>query len=262
MSGAASGADIYNGENTAARWEHWHKSPPTNFTVGKLIYLARQANPDFRLPSLDKPKDDHVAMGAKPSVAPQQGDARYDLSHDGLALDLGRKWQNEARHVALWDRWMLWTGSRWRRDEQLAHMTRTRDYLRSRADLLVRAAAQGEIEGLDVEAAEVLAKSLRSAPMVANVIGLARSNAELVASTEQWDADRWGLGTPVGMVDLRAGEIEERTPWGLHYQADCGCARSGGDGGADLASIPRAHFPPRFRTGSVRAARYRVQPAR
>ncbi len=107
---------------------------------------------------------------------------------------------------------MFWTGSRWQRDEQLPHMTRTRDYLRSRADSLVRAAAQGEIEGLDVEAAEVLAKSLRSAPMVANVIGLARSNAELVASTEQWDADRWGLGTAVGTVDLRTGEIRSARP--------------------------------------------------
>ena len=107
---------------------------------------------------------------------------------------------------------MFWTGSRWQRDEQLAHMIRTRDYLRSRANSLVRAAAQGEIEGLDVEAAEVLAKSLRSAPMVANVIGLARSNAELVASTEQWDADRWGLGTAVGTVDLRTGEIRSARP--------------------------------------------------
>ena len=30
------------------------------------------------------------------------GDALYDLSHDGLALDIGSQWQRSARHVNLW----------------------------------------------------------------------------------------------------------------------------------------------------------------
>ena len=47
--------------------------------------------------------------------------------------------------------------------------TRTRDYLRDRAEALVRAAARGEIAGLDADQAKELAKQLRSAPMVTNV---------------------------------------------------------------------------------------------
>ena len=50
--------DIYDPETTAARWQHWYTSPPTKLTVGKLVYLARQAEPDFRLPSWEKPKDE------------------------------------------------------------------------------------------------------------------------------------------------------------------------------------------------------------
>jgi P4 family phage/plasmid primase-like protien len=135
------------------------------------------------------------------------GDTLFDLSHDGLALDMGRRWQQQARHVALWGKWLFWTGSRWEVDERLIHMAQCRVYLRARADSLVRAAARGEIEDFDVDKAEVLAKTLRSAPMVANVTGLARSNPEMMATVEQWDADPWLLGTPGGVVDLRTGKV-------------------------------------------------------
>jgi hypothetical protein len=140
-------------------------------------------------------------------TAEAAGDALFDLSHDGLALDMGRRWQKQARHVALWGKWLFWTGSRWEVDERLLHMTRCRAYLRARADSLVRAAARGEIEDFDVDNAEVLAKALRSGPMVTNVTGLARSNPEMVATAEQWDADPWLLGTPGGVVDLRTGNL-------------------------------------------------------
>src|SRR5918996_302389 len=100
----------------------------------------------------------------------RKGDALFDLSHDGLALDMGRRWQREARHVALWGKWMFWTGARWEPDEKLVHLTRTRNYLRARANSLVRAAARGKIKDLGVEKAEMLAKQLRSAPMVTNVV--------------------------------------------------------------------------------------------
>jgi D5 N terminal like len=142
----------------------------------------------------------YAEQDAKPGAAAVNGDTAFDLSHDGLALDMGRSWQREARHVALWGRWLLWNGARWEPDEKLAHMTRSRDYLRDRADSLVRGAQEGKLK-LDADPekslakAEAIAKSLRSAPMVANVIGLARSNEELVATVEQWDRDPFLLGT-------------------------------------------------------------------
>jgi P4 family phage/plasmid primase-like protien len=160
---------------------------------------------DYVERTLQKAYASHAGTdGAAPDA---NGDALLDLSHDGLALDMGRRWQSEARHVALWGKWMIWTGTRWEPDEKLAHLTRARKYLRGRADSLVRTAARGGIEHLDVQQAEMLAKQLRSAPMVANVVGLAQSNEELVATVDQWDADPLLLGTPQGTVDLRTGEL-------------------------------------------------------
>lgn len=52
-----------------------------------------------------------------------------------------------------------------------------------------------------------MAKGLRSTQSVSNVIGLARSNPEQVATVDQWDKDPWLLGTPGGTIDLRTGML-------------------------------------------------------
>lgn len=47
-----------------------------------------------------------------------------DLSHDALALELGRRsWDRDAKYVASWGKWLFWDGVRWRKDETLEHMT-------------------------------------------------------------------------------------------------------------------------------------------
>jgi putative DNA primase/helicase len=147
------------------------------------------------------------ANGADPHPVEPSGVPLFDLSHDGLALDLGELWKDDGRHVALWGRWLFWTGSRWEMDERLLHMTRARAYLRRRADELVRAAEAGKIEGLEVDKAEAIAKGLRSAQTVAHVTGLARSNPDQASTVEVWDADPWKLNTPGGIVDLRTGKL-------------------------------------------------------
>jgi putative DNA primase/helicase len=148
----------------------------------------------------------------------QTGDAIYDLSHDGLALHMGKRWAKNARHVALWGKWLFWSGSRWLVDEKLRHMTLTRDYLRKRADDLVRDTKSGKIKWGDkdpkqaVAAAEAIAKSLRAGPVIASVASLARSNAELVASVEQWDGDAFKLGTGTLTCQLRTGATTYPVP--------------------------------------------------
>jgi P4 family phage/plasmid primase-like protien len=148
----------------------------------------------------------------RPDTDDELAGAPLDASHDGLALAMGEEWK-DARYVAPWGRWMFWTGSRWEADERLLHMTQTRDFLRRRADELVRWAKKaGEKNEKLVQASETLAKALRSAPVVANVISLARSNPKQVAGVDQWDADPWLLGTPGGTVDLRTGELRPARP--------------------------------------------------
>jgi hypothetical protein len=77
-------------------------------------------------------------------------------------------------------------------------MTRTREYLRRRADSLVQAATQGKIPGFTRDKAETAARQLRSALTVAGIVSLARSNAELAASHVQWDEDPDVIGRPHG----------------------------------------------------------------
>ena len=60
-----------------------------------------------------------------------------DLSHDALATDLGsRSFDQDARHVATWGKWLFWTGTGWQIDDRLDNLTRVRTYLRARADEL------------------------------------------------------------------------------------------------------------------------------
>lgn len=121
------------------------------------------------------------------------------LSHDALALQMGEAWRSDARYVAAWGRWLFWNGAIWRFDDTLQHMTRTRAFLREKAQHLPTAF-------------DDFKRHMRRADTIAKVVGLARSNPVQAATVEQWDADPWLLGTPSGTVDLRTGELREARP--------------------------------------------------
>ena len=138
------------------------------------------------------------------------------LSHDGMALEMGDTW-SDARYVDAWHRWYFFNGSHWAADESLSHLTRCREFLRAKAEDLeawseTKAADHPEEAGKIRSWAGREAKKLRSAPTVAQVVSLARSNEDLAARVGQWDADPWLLATPTGTVDLRTGEIREARP--------------------------------------------------
>jgi P4 family phage/plasmid primase-like protien len=182
----------YKVTTTARDWDHFGRSPPTRTDKGALVQRARRVDPAFRLPSW--------GPGGRPVRTEP-----LDISHDGLALEMGEAWP-DARHVAPWGRWLFWSGQGWEQDERLLHLTKARSFLRQKAGELTQLAkATGNPAA--VAAAEAHGKTLRSAPMVANVIGLARSNLAQAATVEQWDADPWLLGTPGGTVDLHTGEL-------------------------------------------------------
>jgi putative DNA primase/helicase len=127
-------------------------------------------------------------IATAPEWVPQEQpeDEARGVEDDGLALELGRKWGNTARHVALWGRWLFWNGSRWEPDERLLHMTKTREFLRR--------------------------KEIGDARVVAHVVSLARSNPGQASSHKEWDADPWVLNTPGGIVDLKTGELRPSDP--------------------------------------------------
>lgn len=137
-----------------------------------------------------------------------------DISHDTLANELGAfGWNEDAKHVAAWGRWMFWTGSIWRTDDRLEHMTRARDFLRAVAEDLVKVADERSAGNDEKEAKRIraqgraMAARVKDKKTVAAVIDLARSNRQSVALADNFDSDLFLLGTPGGTVDLRTGKL-------------------------------------------------------
>ena len=118
-----------------------------------------------------------------PAVDPDTEAGARDFTHDGLALDLGDRWRDDARYVAAWGRWFFWRGDVWTADEELEHMTRARAFLRDLAAEL----------GPEHEAT---ARKLRRKDTVAAVVYLAQSNEAQAARVDQWDQDPYHLGHP------------------------------------------------------------------
>ena len=127
-----------------------------------------------------------------------------DLSHDTLAIALGESgWNEDARYVAAWNKWLFWSGTHWAIDDRLRHMTLTRKFLRQRAEELIE---QAESDG-QRKRAEKQAVIIRGKTTVAAVADFARSNPASAASPDDFDGNRTFLGTPGGTVDLRTGEM-------------------------------------------------------
>lgn len=148
-------------------------------------------------------------------MAFEEKDGCPDLSHDSLALRMGTQggWNDRARYVAGWGAWLFWNGALWAKDEKLRHMTDARDFLRRVAVDLQRWAAK-RAEDMKQDEGDSLkrwakkeARTLRSEPTRNNIETMARSNPEMVASADQFDANLDVIGTPGGVVDLRTGTM-------------------------------------------------------
>lgn len=159
------------------------------------IYLPNEADEDFAdCGGAYAALSVETAFGI-PSPDTTNGAKRFSsFTHDELALEMGREW-SDARWVDAWRHWYFWDGSRWKRDDELRHMTRTRAFLRTRAKVAGNAG-----------------RKLLQAPTIAAVARLACSNATQAATSQQWDAKPWLLGTPRGVVDLRSGELVSAEP--------------------------------------------------
>lgn len=173
---------------------------------------------DFEdLPPLD-PDDERETAGTPSGwhVEAFDPNGEPDLSHDRLALDLGKAgWNRDARYCAPLGGWLLWTGQSWEPAPGMKPIAIVRSFLRAKAKgLLAWAEAKAETLAQDegekvVTGARAAAKSLRQDAGISAVERLARSNPKALAAPEQFDRDDFLLGTPDGTVDLRTGELRE-----------------------------------------------------
>ena len=159
-----------------------------NFDVAGFI----AAGPRLVVQSLD---DELGPFRDASDVDPQaacDSDATVWGTDDALAISFTRRYHRDWRYVALWGKWLMWDGRRWRAEDTLAASDLIRQVCRHAA---VRA-----------DSSKVAAK-LAASSTVSGVERLARSDRRHAATSDEWDADIWLLNTPGGVVDLRTGRM-------------------------------------------------------
>jgi putative DNA primase/helicase len=151
--------------------------------VRKRHDRARRYEPEPK-PSKGNGQSEHEQNGNAGTASDAK--AKPAGLEDRVALEFAKLRAEDFRFVAMWNRWMKYDGTRWHAEDTLCAFDEARKLCR--------------------QARNAKAKT------VAAVITLARSDRRLAATTDQWDADIWLLGTPSGAIDLRTGKIRLASP--------------------------------------------------
>jgi P4 family phage/plasmid primase-like protien len=120
-----------------------------------------------------------------------------EFTDDAIALRFSAEFSRALKYVADWNRWMLWDGKVWKRDNTL----RVYDLIRR----TIRAIGPESTDD------RVRAK-MAAASTVAAIEKLARSDRRHALTADNWDANPWLLNTPAGIVNLETGEIGPHDP--------------------------------------------------
>jgi putative DNA primase/helicase len=136
---------------------------------------------DYHAGSQEAPK----ATKKKDGRGKNEARGRAGLQDD-VALDFAALHIETFRFVAIWNRWLKWHGHRWCVEDTLAAFDEARTLCRAAGDA--------------------------RAKTVAAVVTLARSDRRLAATSGQWDRDKWLLGTPDGVVNLKTGKLRPSSP--------------------------------------------------
>ena len=134
---------------------------------------------------------------SEPQVEQDEAEDIPAFSDDGLALSFAAKHKNTLRYVAVFNKWMFWTGQHWQEEE--THLAF------DLANKHCRAASRSTADKKEKV-------GLCDAKTRANVLTLARADRRIAARKDQWDRDNWLLNTPGGMVHLKTGELMAHDP--------------------------------------------------
>ena len=112
-------------------------------------------------------------------------------SDEGLAVRFADETHDHLNYVAMWGKWMLWDGTRWKYDETLFAWHEARKMCRA-----ISAACNSQNK----------ASQIASSKTINAVVTLARSDRRIAATVDQWDSDPLLLNTPAGVINLDTGE--------------------------------------------------------
>ena len=119
------------------------------------------------------------------------------FTDDALGLRFTETFAPALRFVAAWNRWMIWDGKLWRKDDTL----RVFDLVRRSMRVISAEAEDPKVRAI-----------LSSAKTVVGIEKLVRADRQHTALADQWDSDPWMLNTPGGVVNLQTGEIGPHDP--------------------------------------------------
>lgn len=135
-----------------------------------------------------------------------------EFTDDSLGLRFSETFAPALRFVAAWNRWMIWDGQVWKKDNTL------RVY-----DLVRRSARAIAGEAKDPK----LRVGLSSAKTVAAIEKLVRSDRRHAAAADSWDSNPWLLNTPAGIINLETGDTVLHDP--AHLMTKSTAVSPGGD---------------------------------
>jgi putative DNA primase/helicase len=147
------------------------------------------------------PVGDVVEVSFNSHGGPRQS-ARFNLTDLGNAERFVYRHGENVRFCYPWGKWLVWSGSRWERDEAGRVFKLAKDTVRG----IYGEAAHAE----DEDRRKALAKHASGSESEAKIRAMLElSKPEVPVSPDELDAAPWLLNAPNGTVDLRTGELRE-----------------------------------------------------
>lgn len=138
-----------------------------------------------------------------PEIRARDDCSDYNYSEQGLGERYLIRYSEMVRFIPLWKAWLIWDGTRWKRDEILQPL----ELMKATARQVHK---EADIPGLDKEeVTRILRYALmcEGARVQRAALDLARSDPRVVITPDILDRDPWLLNTPDGTIDLRTGEL-------------------------------------------------------
>ena len=129
-----------------------------------------------------------------------------DMTDMGLAERFREATKQWLRYCDQTDQWFCWTGSRWRIDD---------NQVRFQVAKAMIAALEDEISAIedDKKRKDAFGQwyARRSHAKLKSLLSTLASENGIATRISDWDADKYALQTPAGIVDLRTGELRPAT---------------------------------------------------
>lgn len=178
--------------------------PPFDGTEGLLaekpdnvvaIKLKKGATIKVKVP----PRYRQQSGGGAGNTVPKENEEAEALppaySQDALARELVDKVGEDWRYTAMKNQWFKWSGSTWKAEHTKGIFEEARAVCCAAAD--------------NMELSASMRRDLASRSTAASVVVMAEWDRRIAVPVDAWDTNKWLLGTPGGVVDLKTGSMIE-----------------------------------------------------